>query len=330
MLQLKNHSPFAANMAMFPNEQGVDTLYLVVKAGFRIGQKWTLLEDQVAPFEEDEYWGEPAETSIKSASDMHLGKPSTDIIVTGHACAPEGKRCSRLDVRVSAGKVGKSIRVYGDRQWQNGMMTTPIPFKTMPMVYEKAFGGVEKKEGEVIDADPRNPVGTGFAGTRKNGEMNGCPLPNLENPGQMIQALTDRPQPACFSYLSPAWQPRVDYTGTYDQAWQKNRAPYLPEDFDKRFFNMAHPDLVYPGFMQGGEPVSVSGMHPGGKLSFSLPHIKLSASIKIADRVESPPFNLETLLIEPNQLQLFMVMRAALRCDKEMLKISQVNINLSR
>ena len=133
-----------------------------------------------------------------------------------------------------------------------------------------------------------------------------------------------------MSYIAPSWQPRVNYAGTYDEAWQKNRAPYLPEDFDKRFFNMAHPDLIYPGFLQGGELVHISGMHPKGDLQFTVPQVKLSTKITVKNRIEIPEFDLETLIIEPNQLQMSMVWKAALCCDKEALKISEVSLNLSR
>jgi hypothetical protein len=43
-----------------------------------------------------------------------------------------------------------------------------------------------------------------------------------------------------------------------------------------------------------------------------------------------PEFNLETLLLEPNQLRFSMVWRAAMPCDKKMLKISEVKIATSR
>ena len=330
MLQLKNNSPFAATMALFPNEQGVDTLYIIVKASFKIGKQWTLLDKQLEPVAGDVYWTEPVKSSIKSASDLHLGKQSTDIIFTGHACAPEGKQAKQMDVHVAAGSVSKTIRVFGERVWDNGQISTPDAFQTMPLIYEKAFGGVHEVNGSVLSAELRNPVGVGYAGKRKAQELNNTALPNLENPAQLIQNITDTPDPSCFSFVSPSWQPRVNYAGTYDDAWQTTRAPYLPDDFDKRFFNMAHPDLIYPGYMQGGEPVAISGMHPNGKLQFNIPHIKVAANVKIKNRIETPGFNLETLIVEANQLQLSMVMRAAVRCDKAALKISDVTINLSR
>lgn len=236
----------------------------------------------------------------------------------------------QLDVALTVGQMHKTVRVFGDRQWQDGKITRPTPFQTMPMVYEKAYGGIHIVNGELAGTESRNPVGRGFAGTRKPGDMNGVPLPNLEDPRHLIREVRDQPPPACFGFCSPNWQPRVSFAGTYDEAWQTTRAPYLPTDFDSRFLNMAHPDLVFPGYLQGGEPVSLTHMHPGGPLQFEVPAVKLVSRVKIDGQVEMPEFRLETLILEPNQLTFSLVWRAAVPCDKKALKISEVSIAMSR
>ncbi len=330
MLQLNNSTPFAGKMTFFPNEDAVDTLYVIVKATFNIGKDWTLAEEQLPPTDADIYWTEAGKSSIKYASDIHTGKLATDILMLGHACAPAQKEVNQLDVSLSVGKVSKSVRVFGDRQWQDGRITSPQSFKTMAMVYEKAYGGMHVVDGQVAAVEARNPVGRGFAGTRKIEEMNGVPLPNLEDPAQLIAQHTDQPAPACFSACAPNWTPRAGFAGTYDDAWQKSRAPYLPPDFDKRFLSMAPAALIYPGFIQGGEPVTITNVHPSGPLQFTLPRVGLAAHVTVAGAVEQPAFNLETLLIEPNQLRLSMVWRAVMACDKKTLKISEVKIGLAR
>ena len=330
MLQIQNNTPFAADMNLFPNEQAIDTLYVLVRATFNIGKQWTLADKQEPPIVADEYWTEPGESSIKYGSDCHTGKPCSDIIMLGHAYAPNSQEIRQLDVSLTVGSVHKTIRVFGDRFWQNGRMSPPEPFKTMAMVYERAFGGQHIVDGKTTAAEQRNPVGRGFAGQRKADEMNGEPLPNLEDPDNLITDIKQRPTPACFAISAPHWQPRSAYAGTYDETWQTQRAPYLPEDFDKRFFSMAHPDLVYPGFLTGGEQVEISNMHPAGTLKFALPHVRLNTVVSIAGESVQPAFNLETLIIEPNELKLSMVWRAAIQCDKKMLKISNIQINMAR
>lgn len=70
MLQLNNSTPFAASMALFPNEAAIDTLYLIVKATFNIGSQWTLVDEQLPPQEKDIYWSEPEDSSLRYASDF--------------------------------------------------------------------------------------------------------------------------------------------------------------------------------------------------------------------------------------------------------------------
>lgn len=330
MLQLKNNTRFAASMVVFPNEQAIDTLYVMVKASFNVGRGLTLADEQPTPQQTDVYWTEPNKSSLKYASDMHIGKPSTDIVMIGHACAPKKNEVTELDVSVTVGAVQKTIRVYGDRVWRDGGITRPTPFKTMPVVYERAYGGVQVVDGEEADAEARNPVGRGFVGSRKADDLNNVPLPNLEDPAQLIRDPRDRPAPAGFGYYAPNWQPRAGFAGTYDDAWRKARAPYLPLDFNSRFLNMAHPDLICPNYLQGGEPVTITHMHPNGPLQFDLPQVKLVTRVKIAGETELPPFHLETVILEPNEFKASLVWRAALPCDKRALKISEVAIATSR
>ncbi len=330
MLQLHNSTPFAANMALFPNEKAVDTLYILVRATFNIGKQWTLADEQLPPTEADEYWAEPGKSSIKYASDYHTGKSCSDIIMLGHANAPDGKEVTQLDVNLTVGQVHKTVTVFGDRHWQDGCITSPHPFTTMAMVYEKAFGGVHIVDGLIAETEERNPVGCGFAGKRKSAEMNGVPLPNLEDPNNLITDTKQQPVPAGFGFTCPHWLPRSNFSGTYNEAWQTQRAPYLPVDFDKRFFSMAHPDLIYPGFLEGGEAVEITNMHPSGTINFEIPFIQLNADVKVAGHSVHPQFNLETLIIEPNQLKLGMAWRAAVPCDKKTLQISDVKISMAR
>lgn len=326
MWQLNNTTPYAANVALFPDEDAVDTLYVIVKATFSLGEKIEPIEKQIKPLEADSYWGEPGESSIRYASDMHTGKAATDIIVLGHACAPEQKEVTELDVSVAVGTVSKTIRVFGDRQWQDGKITAPVPFKTLAMVYENAFGGTHLVDGKIDSAELRNPVGKGFAGKRKIEDMNGVALPNLEDPSCLIRAYNDNPAPACFGFAAPNWHPRTGHAGTFDGDWKKNRAPYLPKNFDKRFLNMAHADLVYPGFLKGGEGVRVTNMSSVGDIRFQAPRIQLAAQIEVGAKRAQPAFELETLILETDSMNLTLIWRAAMPCDKKAFTIGDVKI----
>ena len=89
MLQLENTSPFAPAMMLFPDERGVDTIYVVVKATFTLQPKLELAEEQVPVTLADEYWGEPGESSLKYPTEAHLMKPGTDVIVVARGLRTE-------------------------------------------------------------------------------------------------------------------------------------------------------------------------------------------------------------------------------------------------
>jgi hypothetical protein len=330
LLQLKNHSPFKSIFSLFPNEQGVESLYVVVKGTFNISPVLSVAQKQAPITLADEYWGDPTSSSIKYASDIHLTKPTTDVVLIGQAWTPHERSMTQIDVRFSVAEKQKTLRVTGKRVWKNGSISNPEPFRSMPLVYEYAFGGkheIDPDEPNILAVEA-NPVGRGFRGKRRGGELEGMSLPNVEDPQCLIANAGDKATPAAFAFVSPSWQPRLSYVGTYDEAWQENRAPYLPDDFDPRFFNVAHPDFIFDRYLQGGEPVMLENLSREGPLQFVIPTCQLRADISVAGQVESPPLNLETVLIEPEENRLCLTWRCAITCDKKTLSVEQMDIHL--
>src|SRR5207247_3801921 len=105
----------------------------------------------------DEYYGEPGKTSIKNPSNVSLTKPATDVLLLGTAYPPRGRPVTHMDVSLTAGSLRKTIRVFGDRVWEKRgvlpSMSNPMPFATMPLVWERAYGGMES-EGREFRAEP--------------------------------------------------------------------------------------------------------------------------------------------------------------------------------
>ena len=63
----------------------------------------------------------------------------------------------------------KALRIVGDRVWRGTTRTAAKPFVKMPLVYERAFGGVDRQSpNPERDADWRNPVGIGFVISREH------------------------------------------------------------------------------------------------------------------------------------------------------------------
>jgi hypothetical protein len=327
VLQLENRTPFKATIAVLPDRAGIDTLYVVIKATATLRPTLSLSEEQVPPAMADEYYGDPAASSLRTASDMHLGKPGTDVLLVGSAWAPDRRPVTGLQVEMSVADRRKTVQVTGNRVWRDGRPSSPRPFESMPLVWERAFGGWHRS-GEKVLAEERNPVGCGFAGGRTAAEMEGLAVPNLEDPQAPIQQLGQIQAPACLAPIAPSWLPRRRYAGTYDDAWQRSRAPYLPDDFDPRYFQCAAPEFVFDRYLQGGEPVEVSGVTPDGPLAFAVPHTRVVVAVTVAGALEEPPVNLETISIEPDANRLCLTWRASVPCDRKTLKVEKIVVSL--
>ena len=330
MLQIDNQTPFYAVMSVLPDRQGVDTLYVIVKATLALRPKLSLAPVQIPVTLADEYHADPTDSSLKQVSELHIGKPGTDVLLVGRAWAPAGQTVAETWVRVAVAERQKTIRVLGDRSWRDdGTPTAPEPFEAMPLVWERAFGGVQQLADRVL-AQERNPVGVGFAGKRTAAELVGHPVPNLEDPATPLEQVGQAGTPACLAPSAPHWLPRRAFAGTYDERWQRTRAPYLPEDFDPRFLMCGASEMAFDRYLQGGEPVEIRGATPDGPLAFTVPVAHLEVAVRIGGAIESPPANLETIFLEPDENRLCLTWRAALPCDRKVLKIEKVTVTRKR
>lgn len=333
MFTLRNDTPFEPMIAVFPDVDGVDTLHALLHATFSLrGSTLEIAERQRKVQLVDEYIGEPARSSLRRAGELHTGKRATDVVMLGDAWA-EGHSVSEMDVALVVGPVRKTVRVFGDREWRGlsgHTISSAVPFARMPLVYERAFGGILEidQDGHPVRMDPRNPLGVGPARLQGSDQATLRRLPNLEDPLHLLQSPRDEPPPACFGFVAPSWLPRSGFSGTYDETWQATRAPFLPADFDPRFLQVAPPGLVCPAFLQGGEPIYMLGASPHGPLHTHVPHCDVEVAVKVARKVESIPMRLQTLLIEPNEQRLGLSFHGALRCDKRILQVEEIRFGL--
>ena len=328
MLQLENMTPFKPAFTVLPDRAGIDTLYVVVKATVNLRPSLSLAEEQAVPILADEYYGDPTRTSLRAGSEMHIGKAGTDVLLIGSAWARDKRPVRQMPVTLSVANRRKTILVSGNRVWRSGRPSDPEPFESMPMVWERAFGGAHRR-GDKVVAEERNPVGCGLSAGRPAGELEGEPVPNLDDPAMPLQQLGQQPVPACLAPVAPAWLPRRAYAGTYDERWQRTRAPFLPDDFDPRFFQSAVPEFAFDRYLQGGEPVRVDGALPDGPIEFALPTARLAIAVTVAGSVEEPEVHLETLSIEPDRNRVCFSWRAAVPCDRRTLKVEKIVVTRS-
>lgn len=333
MLQLSNQTPFMAELSIMPDKNGVDGVIVVIRATFNVISDGVVVsEDQMPVVRADEYWDAPENSSLKYASEISLPKPATDIVMIGHARSPDNRPVKDLNVGLKVGNTLKVVKVFGDRHWKKtiGMESIegPKPFVKMPLIYEKAFGGIDvhRSDEKKKEYDPRNPVGSGFVMSGGRKEIDGLKLPNIEDPHHLIKSPQDRPKPAGFGYIAPSWKPRHEYAGTYDKKWGKTKAPFLPDDFEDRFLNCANPDLIASGYLNGNEDVAIRNAGKESQIQFRLPKLDFQVFYIIEEDVLLQTPNLDTLIVEPDEMRFSMIWRAMQPCDKKISKIHTVGL----
>jgi len=314
---LENHTPYAAQPLFLADENGRPVLSLVIKAtySFETGQL-RMAEEQVPLLLEGTLWADSARSSYRYEPECAFFKPATDVVLVGHAYPPQPRATDFL-VGLQVGPLRKVVRVIGDRTWYKSLgsiaITAPRPVESVPLCYERAFGGWDRSDPdpERHTFEPRNPVGRGFRSQSGRFEE-GILLPNLEDPENPIKAFRQAVPPAGFGFLSPHWQPRARYAGTYDEVWKARRMPLLPKDFDRRFMNAASPGLVSDGYLRGNEAVSITNASRAGQLSFRLPG-KPPPTFKVGlkgRRVEQGEARLDTVILDTDQAMAYLLWRA--------------------
>lgn len=334
-MELINNTVFSADRYVLQDAQGRDELVVVVKASFIAdgSGKFEIAEKQRPVFAADECFGAPGESSIRHECDYIPPKPSTDVVLIGNAYAPKGQ-ARECDVSLAVAATKKTCRVFGERRWEKSLgmwhMSSPQHFDVMPLTYERAFGGRDESAESAAhhEVEARNPVGCGLKAAKS--ALENLTLPNIEHAPSLIKRIQDRPSPAGFGFIGRHWHPRRPLAGTYDEAWERSRAPLLPLDFDPRYFNGAHPDLVAAKHFVGGESVEVVNATPDGLWRCVLPRISLDfVAVKYNDDPVKLDPKFDTVVIEPEERRITLIFRARLSVYKELTKYGLVRIKLN-
>ncbi|OIP32888.1 MAG: hypothetical protein AUK27_11835 [Deltaproteobacteria bacterium CG2_30_66_27] len=338
-MKIGNETPFEAEALPFLDPEGKAVLTVIVKGTFTIVPEGVaaVAEAQIPILFGDEPTDPEKGGSPKFEADTAPFKPRADILLVGKAHAPGGTPVRWLDAGLRVGTLQKVVRVSGDRAWISGagklsapVSTEPEPFTEMSLVYEKAFGGIDTESGGFC---AENPVGCGFYTRKSPRNIDGAPLPNIEDASRPIRSWTDHPGPAGFGCLGKGWAPRVGYLGTYDELWKSERSPLPPNDFRYDFYNAAPPALQVEGYLRGDEEILLLNLEKSGKVRFRLPGIAPVATVEKTERWSGPswsepaPMRLDTLCLLPDEGRLFLVWRG--RCpltDLSALEVETVRI----
>lgn len=331
-MNLLNSTPFAADIAILPDDRGADTLVVVVKGTWTFADNGIIepAQEQVQVIHEPVYVGEPGASTLLHDTDFVLKKPSTDCILLGHAY---GNGARDVDVTFAVGPVRKTVRIFGERIWMKCLgkvqMSRPVPFEKMSLVYERSFGGRDESHRDPVfhEVCAENPVGRGLIASKSQFQIDNMRLPNLEDPRSLIRTPKDRPRPAGFAPIPREWLPRAAYAGTCDTAWRKTRFPLPPLDLNQRFYSCAPEGQLTPKYLEGNERVLVEGASRHGRLLFELPEVRLEVRIRVVNQVSDVVMVLDTLVVEPDEERVTLTWRGNLSVHGRLHDIHWVEIS---
>lgn len=325
--------------------EGEYILAVLVKRTFDIARGKCVLAAEDRPLlAGDVFWDDPMNSTVRFEADFIPYKPGTDVVLNGSAHVPGGQEATSCVATLRVADRVKSITVIGDRlaRYADGgvpVFTDPVPFTSMELRYERAYGGTDVySDPKVPYPYPRNPLGRGFVVRNTVKTVDRLPLPNLEDANTALTpdtvclgefaAWESRPVPSGFGWVPKTWLPRASLAGIMPadraverelrQAYAKllpadQRDAYLTHgirDMDFRFFNGASDGMAFP-YLTGGELVATENLSPAGALSFRLPTQAPKIGLDIGDGVQEPNVMLQTVMIRMDESQVDLVWRGA-------------------
>ena len=332
-MELINATRMLAGYNLGLAASGRESLVVVIKGTFVLpkpGEAVRLHEQQLPLVMADTFTGAPGLSAPVHEVDFAPRKLACDVLLIGSAHAPQGRPAERTDVVLRVGPMRKRFEVVGDRVWQAGLtgirVSDPRAFVRQPISYDVAFGGVDQASEDPADhgAYMANPVGRGFHLHLKTDWVDGRPLPNTEAIGEPVQWPTEVYAPMAFGPLGRGWSSRSVYAGTYDQHWLDHAFPFLPHDFDERYFQAAPLDQQ---IAHTRTPMEVAMRHltPDGLRHFVLPHFEAPVHVfpKKGGR-EDYLATLDTLVFEPDLERFTVTWRVNRPLKRNLFEIAQV------
>lgn len=338
------------DLAMLPGRTGTGEHIFAVLAkrtyDIVADQRCVRSEHPVSLVDVDMYFdhGDPESCTVQYETDLVPYKIATDVVVIGSAHAPAGRPVMQMDVAVEVARHRKIIRVIGDRCCIHRAnlppeFTEPKPFTTMAIRYERAFGGEDwVSEPEMPFFYPRNFRGTGIALKNIPEAVDDLRLPNLEDPNELLtpervvlddrDAWNDLPLPQGFGWFQKTWYPRCSFVGSIqgrmdpDTVMREEALGIVPRhqiallrqrklpSFDIRFSNGGSLGLVLP-YLNGDEPLRLTGLTPEGVLNFTLPGERPKMAMDIGFGRNELDVVLHTVCVRLDAMQVDLVWRGA-------------------
>jgi hypothetical protein len=190
--------------------------------------------------------------------------------------------------------------VHGDRSWKRSMLrwgsTNARPFSEMPVSWSTAFGGVARQNDTPIPHDA-NPRGKGYIIDTDG--IDGTPLPNIEDPEDLLEYPGQRVRPFGFAPLPCSSALRIESALDDSTIAGVNLAIY----------NVAPPQHRVSE-LRGGERCELQGWVGATSEVFELPVESFVVELAIENRSYEVWPRLDTVCVFTTQRQLVLTQRA--------------------
>ena len=283
----------------------------------------------------DTPYGDPATTSARVESDFVPTKPRAEVVLDAVAMAPAAHVVETIEVALVGPSLNKRAIVTGERRWYKGLIgmqaTRPTPFKTLDLAWHLAFGGTDRtfKEEARARTDPRNPIGRGFLENTSPAAIDGQLLPCIEHPESRMTGCNDRPRPIGFGPVPRFAADRARFAGTYDQHWIDDVLPFLPADFDDRYYLGAPADQQLESLAEGTVFGCVN-MSETGRFRVQLPALSVPVRFMFDDRVRDAAVGADTLILEPHKRRIVLLGRTGVALPRKFTRLREIRIGAPR
>lgn len=335
-MRLENATGYPANFTLALDKAGHEQIVLVTKVTVQLhtepGAACRLAPDQRPLFDADLFGPDPGTDATLFENDFAAFKPLCDVLCHARAHAPGAQPVTELGVGIRVGGWSKRFTAHGSRIWLKAATgyqpSGKRPFVVQDIGYDHAYGGTDPDPSDPAKAASfqTNPVGLGFYPLRS--EREGAALAQTAPPGtDPVDPFGGDFAPMAFGPLGRSWLPRRLYAGTYDDPWMENRLPFLPLDFDDRYFQAAAPDqqIAYP---VGGEPVECVHLSPEGRLLGEVPRLQIVVLFeRKSGRVTQRIANLDTVLLLPEDRVMSLTYRTRITAERDLFEFARAVIS---
>lgn len=314
-MNITTHGSLVTSGLHWSLRKDVRTFTVICKLTFDLVPGEARLSEHQLPINDDDnYWNDDETRSLHAPSDIVPTKPVADVVLVGHAFAPEGKPTRALTARLRIGEVDKSIEVVGDRVWlADGRLHEGPAFTRMSLRYERAAFGRD------------NPVGIRHEPNARGSIV----LPNLQPPGTSIESPSNVVAPIGFGPIAPVWPVRTVMGRHLARDWAKRaQQKSLPVNFDLTYFQIAPTDQRM-ATLRPDERIELDCLHPAHpRLATRLPGLLPRVVAELgAGKTDTVPIRADTLWIDTDLGICTVTFRSHLRLDAS-LALPRVHVHL--